>query len=209
MIPKIAGIKGIEISVHGQYYYKTETLKGTKPFEMLVHAASIEMFRETSQKYTGTDDKGNSMFKTNSYLNIRGQLKKRLLPILLGKKFPDFARVRFVTIDEIKSKTGEKLDLPLNLRSKAQLCEMIRDEKIPIDPEEYLEIDDLRTDILQYVQEPAIFLQQKPKKDRRRQEERQFIEMNDLGDTTLPPIKEQKIVSHVPKAAPTGGILDE
>jgi hypothetical protein len=186
------GAKGIKIVVHGRYYYKTETAKGTKPFSRVVRAASLEMFRETSQKYLGTDDQGRAKFKTNSYINIRGQLKKRLLPILLAKEFPDFARVRFVVIDEVVSETGAKLDLPINLRSKAQLAAMIADEKMPIDPAEYIEIDELRADIIQYVQEPEAFLEQKPIKDRRRQEERSFAEMNGLGDETLPPIREQK-----------------
>jgi len=217
---KIKGVKGIKIFVHGRYYYKTETAKGTKPYEMVVRAASLEMFRESSQKYLGTDDNGQPKFRTNSYLNIRGQLKKRLLPILLQRKFPDFARVRFVVIDEIVSETGEKLDLPINLRSRTQLTAMVNDENIPIDPAEYLEIDDLRTDILEYIQEPETFLKNKPSRDRRRQEERQFIEMNDLGDETLPPIHdtiERPRMPTIPETlarvgdgarVPMGGVLD-
>lgn len=202
--------KGIKIKVHGRYYYKTETAKGTKPFELVVRAASMEMFRETSQKYMGTDDNGKSVFRTNTYLNIRGQLKKRLLPILLQKKFPEFARVRFVVIDEIVSETGEHLDLPVNLRSRAQLVQMIKTEKMPIDPAEYLEIDDLRADILEFIQEPDVFLKNKPIKDRRRQEERQFIEMNDLEDDALPPLPREKPAPPPPSAPSVGGgVLDE
>jgi hypothetical protein len=193
-------LQGIKITVHGRYYYKTESAKGTKPYEFVVRSPSLEMYRETSQKYMGTDDNGRPKYKTNSYLNIRGQLKKRLLPILLSKKFTDFARVRYVVIDEVVSETGEKLDLPINLRSKKQLAQMILDEKMPIDVSEYLEIDELRADIVQYIQEPEAFLNQKTLKDKRRQEERSFLEMNDLGDESLPPVREQK--------ADTKGILD-
>jgi hypothetical protein len=183
--------------VHGGYYYKTETAKGVKMYSLVVRAASLEMFRETSQKYMGTEDDPQThlqrpKFKTHSYLNIRGQLKKRLLPILLRRQFPDFARVRYVVIDEIVSETGAKLDLPIILRSKAQLAQMIQDEKMPIDPSEYIEIDDLRADILSYIEEPAVFLQNKPRKDRRRQEEHDFLIMNGLTDETLPPVMEQK-----------------
>jgi hypothetical protein len=184
--------KGIKIMVHGRYYYKTETSKGTKPYSMVVRAASLEMFRETSQKYTGTDDNGRAMYRTNSYLNIRGQLKKRLLPILLSKKVTDFARVRFVVIDEIASETGEKLDLPVNLRSQAQLVRMIADEKMPINPDEYLEIDDLRSDILEYIQSPETFLANQPARARKREEERNFLIMNNLDDETLPPAPRDK-----------------
>ena len=180
---KQAGQAGIKIFTHGRYYYKTETAKGTKPFVQVVRAASLEMFRETSQKYTGTEEDPKTKlqvpkFRVNSYLNIRGQLKKRLLPILLSRLYPEFARVRYVVIDEVISEKGEKLDLPVNLRSKKQLATMVADEKIPIDVNEYLEIDDLRADILSYIQEPETFLRDKPLKDRRRQEERSFLEMN-------------------------------
>lgn len=200
------GQAGIKIIVHGRYYYKTETQKGTKAFAMDVRAKSLEMFRETSQKYIGQDEKGKQLFKVNSYLNIRGQLKKRLLPILLGRQFPEFARVRYVVIDEIISELGEKLNLPINLRSKAQLADLIKDEKMPIDPAEYLEIDDLRADILQYIQEPEAFLQQKPLKDKRRQEERSFLQMNGLEEEgSLPPVRDGK------KEGPGtgGGVLDD
>jgi len=205
-----AAPKGVKINTHGQYYFKTETAKGVKPFVMTVRAKSLEMFRETSQKYTGTDDGGRAMFRTNSYLNIRGQLKKRLLPILLRRDKPDFARVRFVTIDEIVSETGEELNLPVNLRSRAQLEKMIRDEQIPIDSSEYLEVDDLRTDILGYLEAPEEFLRNKPLKDRRRQEEREFRELNDLGEETLPPIREEK--PRIPRPTPAAhaqGVLDD
>ena len=180
-------LKGICIKTHGRYYYRTESAKGTKPFEINVRAASIEMFRETARKYTGTDDNGNAKYSQRSFLNIRGQLKKRLLPLLLRKKFPDFARVRFVIIDEIASETGEKLDLPIDLRSRAQLTQLVKAEKIPLDPKDYLEIDELRHDIRMYLQEPETFLRDKPRLDKRRQEERAFMEMNDLEET-LPPV---------------------
>jgi hypothetical protein len=210
MKEKNQGIQGIKIFCHGRYYYKTETAKGTRIFTTVVRAKSLEMFRETSRKYTGTDDNGREKFKTNSYLNIRGQLKKRLLPILLQRKYPDFARVRFVTIDEIVSEAGEKLDLPVNLRSRKQLEVMIADEKMPIDSAEYLELDDLRTDIVEFIQTPESFLRAKPLRDRRRQEERDFIEMNDLGDETLPPVQETRPRAETTKnPLPAQGVLDD
>jgi len=200
----VAPASGIKIAVHGKYYYKTETAKGTKDYSLTVRAASLEMFRESSQKYMGTDDAGRAKYRSTSYLNIRGQLKKRLLPILLGRKYVDFARVRYVIIDSVVSEAGGRLDLPIDLRSKAQLEAMIREEKIPIAVEEYLEIDDLRQDILQYIQEPEVFLKAQPAKARRRAEDKSFLELNDLNDEeTLPPVREKK---EKPSA---GGILDE
>ena len=199
----------IKIITHGRYYYKTETSKGTKPFEYTVRAASLAMFQESSQKYLGTDDQGNAKYRTNTYLNVRGQLKRRLLPILLARKFPDFARVRYVTIDEILAEDGRNLDLPIHFRSRQQLAQMVKDEKIPIDPKEYLEVDDLRSDILSYIQEPDVFLKNKPLKDQRRQEEREFMELNDLGDETLPPVKDGKKEKPSRPKVEAVGILDE
>jgi hypothetical protein len=206
---KATDIRGVKIFTHGQYYYKTETAKGIKKFEMVVRAKSLEMFREESVKYTGTDDNGKPVFRKNSYLNIRGQLKKRLLPILLRRDHPDFARVRFVTINEIVSETNSKLDLPVNLRSRAQLVQMIRDEQMPIDSNEYLELDDLRSDILGYLEAPEEFLRMKPLKDRRRQEERDFMAMNDMGEETLPPVRDEKPRVPVTPAPKTSGVLDD
>lgn len=205
---------GLKIFTHGEFYYKTETAKGVKPFEQVVRAASLDMFMESSQRYLGTEEDPATRlqvpkYKLQTYLNIRGQLKRRLLPIFLRKRFPEFARVRYVTIDEIVSETGAKLDLPIHLRSKAQLTQMIKDEKIPIDPSEYLEVDDLRTDILQFLQEPEAFLQQKPIKDKRRQEEKAFLAMNDLNEVAaLPPMPTVKSTAPA-KMRTGGGVLDD
>jgi hypothetical protein len=82
---------------------------------------------------------------------------------------------------------------------------MIKDEKIPINADEYLEVDELRFDIQEYIQAPEEFLRMKPLRDRRRQEERDFMEMNDLQDT-LPPVKDNK--KDKPAGA-EGGVLDD
>lgn len=197
--PEAGNGQGIKIIVHGRYYYKTETAKGTKPYELEVRAASLEMFRETARKYIGTDDNGREKYKETSFLNIRGQLKKRLLPMLLARKFPDFARVRFVVIDEVVAEAGQKLDLPIDLRSRKQLADMIREEKMPIEAGDYLEIDELRSDILSYIQEPEVFLKNKPRLDRRRSEEREFMKLNGLEDESLPPVRKPS----------SGGILED
>jgi len=188
---------GLKIFTHGKFYYKTETAKGAKDFVQLVRVASLEIFRETAQKYLGTEEDPAThlqvaKFRTNSFLNVRGQLKKRYLPILLARKFPEFARVRYVVIDEIVSESGQALDLPIHLRSKAQLAELVRQKKMPIDPAEYVEVDELRHDILTYLENAEAFLKLKPQQDRRRQEERQFLELNDIQDETLPPPQTEK-----------------
>lgn len=182
--------KGIQIKCRGMYYFKTDTAKGTKAYEITLMAPSLEFFKETAMKYTGTDENGKKTFSERSFINIRGALKKRLLPILLPKQVPDFARVKYVVIDEIISLSGEPLDLPIELRSRKQLSEYIKNEKIPIEPAEYLDIDELRFDILEYRNDPETFLQNKGQKDTKRAEERAFIEMNNLGET-LPPNRKQ------------------
>lgn len=201
-------LKGIAVICHGQYYYKTETNKGVKPFTKTVRAPSLELFRETTQKYLGTDDNGKKMYADRSFINLRGQLKRRLLPLLLTKDFPDFARIRFVVIDEIQSLSGEELDLPINLRSKAQLAELIRREHIPVDVAEYLDIDDLRSDLLEYFEDADTFLKNKSSRDRKRQEEREFAEMNNLNEEDIPPVR-KTIAPRTPAVKPpVQGISD-
>ena len=183
-----AGQQGILIKCHGMYYYKTESAKGTKPFTFDVRAPSLEFFRESTTKYQGTDDNGRAKVAERSFINIRGQLKKRLLPLLLQRKVTDYARVKYVVIDEIISETNQDLDLPITLRSKKQLAVLIEEGKYPISADDYLDIDELRTDILEYQQDPEAFNRDKNRRDKRRGEERSFIEMNNL-DETLPPVK--------------------
>jgi len=211
--PKARTGQGVLIKCHGQYYYRDERQKGIKHYIIDVKAPSLSFFQESTKRYVGLDDDSKPKYEERVYLNVRGVLKKRLLPVLLRKKFMDFARIRFVTIDEIVSLTGEELDLPLTLRSKTQLQELINQKKMPIDPDEYLEIDELRTDILEYQTDADAFLKRKPKKDIRRQEERAFMEMNELTET-LPPVKETKQKASAPVVKPstsTGrqGIADD
>lgn len=189
MVQEAKEKKGLLIRCHGQYYYKTDKAKGTKNYEMEVKAPSLAFFNERAEKYLGTDDNGKAKFAVREFLNIRGSLKKRLLPILLAKKDQEFARVKFTVIDEVISLSGEELDLPIVFRSKEQLRAFVRKERIPIDVDSYLEIDELRTDIVEYQTNPEVFLQFKAKKDVRRAEEKEFAEMNDLNEPLPPQIK--------------------
>lgn len=184
MGPESKNQAGLLIKCRGEYYYKTETAKGRKPFTQDVRAPSLNFFHETSTKYIGTDDKGIKQFKTASFLNIRGVLKKRLLPVLLQRRFSDFARVRYTVVEEIRSLDNSPLDLPLQFQSLAQLTRYVKDHDIPITPGDYIEIDELRTDILEYEQDPETFLATKKDRDTRRSEERAFLEMNDLNADT-------------------------
>jgi len=143
----------------------------------------------------GQDDNSKPIYKETTYLNVRGILKKRLMPVLLRNKFSDFARIRYVTIDEIVSLDGSELDLPLTLRSRVQLAMLIERERMPINPDEYMEVDELRTDIKEYLEDAQAFLASKAKKDKKRQEEKAFMEMNEL-DEPLPP---QKVKKEKPK----------
>lgn len=182
--------KGVKIVCHGQYYYKDSLNKGVKEFAHEVFSPSLEMFREHAKKYVGTDDKGRSKYEDRSFINVRGQLKRRLLPVLLGKKFPDFARVRYVVIDEIISLDGSELDLPITLRSKKQLAFQITKEGMPLSVDDYIDVDDLRADMLEYLHDPEAFLAGKAKRDKLRNEERDFMRMNNLSEGELPKKRE-------------------
>jgi hypothetical protein len=183
--------KGVLIKVHGMYYFKNDREKGTKSYVREIKAPSLEFFRETYRKYTGTDDNGNPKYKENSYLNVRGQLKRRILPLILPKTITDFARVKYVVIDEIVSLDGAVLDLPVDLCSLDQLAKFITAHDIPVKPDEYIDIDDLRADINAYQESPETFMADKPRKDKLRAEEKEFIAMNSLNET-LPPRASKK-----------------
>lgn len=179
----------IVIRCHGMFYFKRDSQKGIRQFELEVRAPSLELFRETSMKLLGTNDDGQATYRQNSYVNVRGELKKRYLPVLLQKQAPDFARVRYVVIDEITREDGKEITgLQLTLQSKKQLAGYIRERQIPVSVDDYIDIDQLRTDILEYEHDPQVFLASKSRKDKRRAEERAFLEMNDLNET-LPPLK--------------------
>jgi len=195
---------GLNIKCRGQYYYRDERQKGIKQYEVEVKAPSLSFFEESTQRYAGVDQDNKPIYNERKYVNVRGILKKRLLPVILRNKFPDFARIRFVTIEEIVSLDGERLDLPLTLRSRNQLHEMTVDKNIPIDVREYLEIDELRTDIMEYLEDSTSFLERKPSKDAKRSEEKAFLEMNQL-DETLPPEKKK---AKSPKKRTDLGIAD-
>lgn len=180
--------QGIEIRTHGEHYYRTEKEKGIKKFEKTVYVRSLDIFNETARKYTGTDGNGLPTFRESSFMNIRGVLKKRLLPMILRRDIVEFARVRFVVIDEVIQHSGSIIDLPVTLRSKKQLAELIASEKLPINPDEYVDIDELRTDVLDCQTDPKTFAADLPRRQKRRDEERAFMEMNNFAaDTTLPP----------------------
>jgi hypothetical protein len=186
----------VVIKTHGEYYYKTENAKGRKPFEQVIKAPSLEFFKQTAVRYTGNDDEGNLKFKETQFINVRGIIKKRLLPMLLAPRFSDFVRVRSVTIDEIADSNGSLLDLPVTLQSRNQLIALCKARKIPVDAAGYLDIDELRTDIIEYQTDPDVFLRNMEKKSKKRAEEKEFMQMNDL----IPP-------AEIAKAAP-GGIAD-
>jgi len=187
----------IKIKCHGAYYYRQEAQKGIKNYEMTVNAASLGIFEEHSFKYIGCDNDGKQQFAERKFLNVRGKLKKRLLPILLAKKYPDFARVRYVVIDEITGPDVNLEELPLQLKSRRQLAEIVRRESIPVNPEEYFDIDELRTDIMEYRVNPETWHRFKSIRDKRRAEEQQFRLLNDIAEEQeLPPEK------------PRSGIID-
>lgn len=171
----------LTIKVHGEYYFKQDSTKGRKRYTLDVRAPSLEFFRQTTVKSRGTDDEGKIVLEEKSYLNVRGILKKRLVPAILERRVNDFARIRSVVIDEVIAENGEVLhDLPLPLMSLAQLKSYIHKKKLPIDSSAYMDIDELRTDIRDCETDEAAFFAGKAKKDKRRAEEKEFLELNQL-----------------------------
>lgn len=171
----------IIIKCHGEFYAREGQLKLTKPFEETVRAPSLKFFEQSFEKYTGTDDNGNLTFRTSKSVNVRGQLKKRLLPIILKSKYAGvFVRVRGVIIDSITGERGEALDLPITLMSIPQLAQRVEKHNIPIDPNSYVNVDELRTDIMEYEQDPENFKRTYQRRKEKRAEEREFMEMNGL-----------------------------
>jgi len=180
----------ITIKTHGEYYFKNDREKGKKVFTQDIKAPSLEFFRQTSVRYTGTDDEGKLTFKENVFINVRGVIKKKLLPILLQRRLSDFARVRSVTIDEIVSDDkNEVLDLPVTLQSKSQLAHLIKTKKMPLDVDSYMDIDELRSDILEYQEDADTFVRNAEKRNKRRSEELEFMRLNGLTDVPTSTIK--------------------
>lgn len=177
----------IRIKCHGEFYAKEGQLKLTKQFTETVRAPSLKFFEQTFEKLTGTDDSGALTFKSSTAINIRGQLKKKLLPMILAKKYPGvYVRVRGVVVDSVESEEGEHLDLPLNLMSVELLAQRIKVRNIPIDPYSYLSVDELRTDVMEYEQDPVNFQRTFKRKQERRAQEREFGELNDLIPAATP-----------------------
>jgi hypothetical protein len=189
--------KFISIKCHGEFYAREGQLKLLKRFEETVKAPSLGFFSQTNTRYTGTDDEGKLMFKDTAFINVRGVLKKKLLPIILQNKYQgQFVRVRGVTIDEIFAPEGEYLDLPINLMSIAQLAVLIKQRNMPLDPKSYINVDELRTDVVEYLEDPDVFKRNYERKSKKRAEEREFMSLNDL----LPAQQDVPFAIPIPKS---------
>lgn len=193
----------LAIKCHGQFYAREGQLKLMKEFEEIVRAPSLKFFEQTNTRYTGTDDNGQLQFRETSFINVRGVLKKKLLPMILSKKFPGvFVRVRGVVIDEVQAEGNDKLELPVQLMSFAQMGELIKQRRFPLDVGSYLDIDELRTDYLEYEQDPEAFKRNVERKAKKRSEEREFMELNGL----MPNMASTPVSA--PKTAKRKGIVD-
>jgi hypothetical protein len=193
----------IVIKTHGKYYYKTENIKGEKSFSQEVKAPSLEFFNQTTSRYCGTDDDGKPKFRDTSFLNVRGMLKKRILPMLLPSKYSDFVRVKSVTVDEIITDDGAHLELPLNLQSRVQLVRYCRLKRIPIDAENYLNIDELRSDITEYETDPAMFAATTERREKIREEEKKFLQLNNLVELNKVPVLPNEKANETEEATPS------
>ena len=171
----------ITIQVTGEFYSVVGNLKTMKQFSEVVKAPSLEFFKEESRRYMGTDDKGNLKYELRSFLNVRGKMKKELLPQLLKRKYTDFVRVRKCSIEKIEGDVG--LELPITLMSREQIGELVKAKKMPMDVNEYMSIDDLRTDVMMYLEDAEIFLQTYKAKRDKLKLDKEYLELNGLVDT--------------------------
>jgi hypothetical protein len=176
----------IQIKCHGEFYSRDGQLKLTIPFVEIVKAPSLKFFEQTNTRYTGTDDNGQLQFKDTTFLNVRGVLKKKLLPLILQNKHQGrFVRVRKVMIDEVTAASADETkDLPINLMSISQLSHLIKQRNIPLDPNSYVTVDELRTDITEYQDDPDVFQRNYAHKSAKRRSEREFMELNNLLPST-------------------------
>lgn len=173
----------IHIETSGEMYFRSDTKKGVRSFTQKVVAPSMEYFHETADRYLGLDSNGKKMYKTTSFLNIRGQLKKKILPRMLKLKFEDFVRVRIVVIESITTDSGADIaSLPIKFRSRRQLAEYIKTNKLPFIEQEYPNIDELRFDIREYETDPENFMRNKEQRDKQRALDYEFMKLNGLLD---------------------------
>ncbi|MFA5186884.1 MAG: hypothetical protein WC551_10430 [Patescibacteria group bacterium] len=201
----------IIIATHGDFFFKrSDNDKGISPFAIRVRAPNLEFFRETFTKYCGMrevpederkrrEDNGEQdvprqepIVKERSQINVRGLLKKKLLPMLLGPKHEGFRRVRQCIIDEIISSDGKPLDLDVRLQSRDQLAEYIRVKRLPMDVESYINIDELRTDIEEYEKDKNSYFASLERRKRIRENEKKFRELNELIGEEPEPAPAQK-----------------
>ena len=79
----------------------------------------------------------------------------------------------------------------------------MKQRNVPLDVSSYLNIDELRTDIAEYLEDPDAFRRNFERKAKKRSEEREFMELNNL--MPVAPARELK----APKKASKVGIEAE
>jgi hypothetical protein len=178
----------IVITTAGEYYSVKGNVKTVEKFTEVVKAPSLEFFMEESSRYMGTDDNGQPKYKLNKYLNVRGKLKRDLLPHILRRKYTDFVRVRKCVIEDITApgvdgtSAGKLEGLPISLMNRVSLGEIVKQKKIPIDVNDYMDIDELRTDIMNFFEDADTFLKTYKEKNEKRNMEREYLQLNGLLD---------------------------
>lgn len=151
-----------------------------------VPAANVGIFEESTSRYQGSDEEGNPQYKTTSFMNYRGILKKKLLPLKLAKQYPDFLAIKTLEVEEVVGVGGadvNDLELPITMLSLAQIksyCQFHAISKADIDPQSYLSLADLRTDLYDYMYSKEAFRARKEKSQSRRANESAFRLANDI-----------------------------
>lgn len=140
---------------------------------------SLDVFNDSYKRTTAYDDDGKPVHKEVVFKNFLGKLRKEFLPKLMASKFEDFHRIHQLIILSIESRNGaEEEDLPVQYYGYDKLSAYIKMMSIPIKPEEYPTIQDLRGAVLAYKENPEMFFKSREEVMGRLKIEKSIRDMN-------------------------------
>lgn len=124
-----------EVTIKGQYVAKVENGdKTAKPYEVQIKTPEL-------------------------YPNLKSVAKNRLLPSLLGRKYPDFYRLRTYDITHTVDLENPKAIPPdIGFMSMDQLRSHIQKRRLPIETELFTSPMDLRAAIKRYEDSPEHYV---------------------------------------------------
>jgi hypothetical protein len=231
----------------GRYFTKLREVAGTRArqakdfkVDIKIPAGDIDIFIEKHRNVgKQIDDPKNHLKIVNEvkevvFRNYGGVLRKKLVPLKLAAiaeakgGYEDFSRIRNMRVDEVIGINGAKvsdLDLPLNMLSMPQIFDFCSKNGIlsdVIDVHSYLDIDDLRSDLYEYMDDPEVFRRKvdegKTKGGRgskhrsifleERERERRFREINDIEDGSVVSGKRGVVRTIIPEEEPKDNISE-